>query len=73
MSYDIWSILALIVVARFASLWGHFVRSMLVDKTASEPLLEVSLMEGYQLTMQICEGGRVELCKANTACSDTLR
>jgi hypothetical protein len=37
-----------------------------VDEADSDPLVGMSLMEGYQLTMQIFEGGHVELRKTNT-------
>ncbi|PLZ95023.1 hypothetical protein CEN50_23720 [Fischerella thermalis CCMEE 5268] len=37
-----------------------------VDEADSEPPVGMSLMEGYQLTMQIFEGGQVELRKVGT-------
>ena len=37
-----------------------------VDEADSDPLIGMSLMEGYQLTVQVFEGGLVELSKVNT-------
>ncbi|WP_277932911.1 hypothetical protein [Nostoc sp. FACHB-892] len=37
-----------------------------VDEADSEPLVGMSLMEGYQLMVQVFENGRVELSKVNT-------
>jgi clan AA aspartic protease len=37
-----------------------------IDEADSEPLVGMSLMEGYQLMMQISEGGCVELSKVTT-------
>lgn len=34
-----------------------------VDEADSEPLVGMSLMEGYELMVQVFEGGRVELNK----------
>jgi hypothetical protein len=34
-----------------------------IDEADSEPLVGMSLMEGYQLTVQVFEGGHVELGK----------
>jgi hypothetical protein len=34
-----------------------------IDEADSEPLVGMSLMEGYQLTVQVFEGGHVELSK----------
>ena len=45
--------------------WDETLLTIPVDEANSEPLVGMSLMEGYQLTMQVFEGGRVELCKAN--------
>jgi clan AA aspartic protease len=36
-----------------------------VDEADSEPLIEMSLMEGYQLMVQVFERGKVELSKVN--------
>lgn len=36
------------------------------DEADSEPLVGMSLMEGYQLMMQVFEGGQVELRKVGT-------
>ncbi len=43
--------------------WDGILLTIPVDEADSEPLVGMSLMEGYQLTMQVFEGGRVELCK----------
>lgn len=45
--------------------WDELLITIPVDEADSEPLVGMSLMEGYQLTMQIVEGGHVELRKAN--------
>lgn len=45
--------------------WDGILLSIPVDEADSEPLLGMSLMEGYQLTMQVFEGGQVELRKVN--------
>jgi predicted aspartyl protease len=37
-----------------------------IDEADSEPLAGMSLMEGYQLTVQVFEGGHVELIKVAT-------
>jgi clan AA aspartic protease len=34
-----------------------------IDEADSDPLVGMSLMEGYELTVQIFEGGSVTLCK----------
>ena len=36
-----------------------------IDEADSEPLVGMSLMEGYQLIVQVFEGGKVELHKVN--------
>jgi clan AA aspartic protease len=46
--------------------WDGTLLTIPVDEADSEPLVGMSLMEGYQLTMQIFEGGQVELCKVGT-------
>lgn len=46
--------------------WDGDFLTIPVDEADSEPLVGMSLMEGYQLTMQVFEGGLVELCKINT-------
>jgi clan AA aspartic protease len=43
--------------------WDDTLLTIPVDEADAEPLVGMSLMEGYQLTMQIFEGGQVELCK----------
>ncbi len=37
-----------------------------IDEADSQPLVGMSLMEGYQLMVQVFEGGRVELSKVAT-------
>ena len=44
---------------------GNFI-TIPIDEADSEPLVGMSLMEGYQLTVQVFEGGHVELSKVNT-------
>jgi predicted aspartyl protease len=44
---------------------GNFL-TIPIDEADSEPLVGMSLMEGYQLTVQVLEGGRVELSKVAT-------
>jgi clan AA aspartic protease len=43
--------------------WDGTPLTIPVDEADSEPLVGMSLMEGYQLTMQIFAGGQVELRK----------
>lgn len=45
--------------------WDDTLLTIPVDEADSEPLVGMSLMEGYQLTMQVFQGGQVELCKIN--------
>ena len=46
-------------------LWDGAIVTIPIDEADSEPLIGMSLMEGYQLTVQAIEGGRVELNKLN--------
>ncbi|MBD2455451.1 clan AA aspartic protease [Nostoc sp. FACHB-87] len=46
--------------------WDSALLTIPVDEADSEPLVGMSLMEGYQLTMQIFEGGSVKLRKVDT-------
>ena len=46
--------------------WDGTPLTIPVDEADSEPLVGMSLMEGYQLTMQVFEGGQVELQKVGT-------
>lgn len=46
--------------------WDGIPLTIPVDEADSEPLVGMSLMEGYELKMQVFEGGCVELCKINT-------
>lgn len=45
--------------------WDEALLTVPVDEADSEPLIGMSLMEGYQLTVQVFEGGRVELSRLN--------
>jgi clan AA aspartic protease len=44
---------------------GNFL-TIPIDEADSEPLVGMSLMEGYQLMVQVFEGGSVELSKVAT-------
>jgi clan AA aspartic protease len=46
--------------------WDGNMLTIPIDEADSEPLAGMSLMEGYQLTVQVFEGGHVELIKVNT-------
>jgi len=46
--------------------WDGALVTIPVDEADSEPLVGMSLMEGYQLMMQVFEGGQVELRKVGT-------
>ena len=46
--------------------WDGDLLTIPVDEADSEPLVGMSLMEGYRLLIQVFEGDRVELSKANT-------
>jgi clan AA aspartic protease len=46
--------------------WHETPLTIPVDEANSEPLVGMSLMEGYQLTIQVFEGGQVELRKVGT-------
>jgi clan AA aspartic protease len=41
--------------------WDGVPRTIPIDEADSDPLVGMSLMEGYELTVQIWEGGNVEL------------
>lgn len=43
--------------------WNDALLTIPVDEADAEPLVGMSLMEGYQLTMQVFAGGQVELRK----------
>lgn len=45
--------------------WDGALLTIPVDEADSEPLIGMLLMEGYQLTVHVFEGGRVELNKLN--------
>lgn len=49
-----------------AVVWDSALVTIPVDEADSEPLVGMLLMEGYQLTMQIFEGGSVKLRKVKT-------
>jgi clan AA aspartic protease len=46
--------------------WDGVLLTIPVDEADSDPLVGMSLMEGYQLTIQIAEDGHVELRKSST-------
>jgi clan AA aspartic protease len=46
--------------------WDGNLLTIPIDEADSEPLVGMSLMEGYQLTVQVFEGGHVELVKVGT-------
>jgi clan AA aspartic protease len=46
--------------------WDGVLLTIPVDEADSDPLIGMSLMEGYQLTIQIAEDGHVELRKSST-------
>ncbi len=47
-------------------LWDGTPLAIPVDEADSEPLVGMSLMEGYRLTIQVFEGGQLELRKVGT-------
>jgi clan AA aspartic protease len=46
-------------------IWDGKLLTIPIDEADSEPLVGMSLMEGYQLKIQVFEGGYVELIKVN--------
>ncbi len=46
-------------------IWDGDYLTIPIDEADSEPLVGMSLMEGYQLTVQVCEEGSVEICKVS--------
>ena len=46
-------------------IWDGELLTIPVDEADSAPLIGMSLMEGYQLRVQVFEGGTVELSKIN--------
>jgi predicted aspartyl protease len=46
--------------------WDDTLLTIPVDEADSDPLVGMSLMEGYELKMQVFEGGYVKLRKVNT-------
>ncbi len=46
--------------------WDSTLLTIPVDEAEAEPLVGMSLMEDYQLTIQVFEGGQVELRKVGT-------
>jgi clan AA aspartic protease len=46
--------------------WDGNILTIPIDEADSEPLVGMSLMEGYQLTVQVFEAGHVELIKVDT-------
>lgn len=47
-------------------IWDGDLLTIPVDEADSEPLVGMSLMEGYQLIVQVFEGGSVELSKVKS-------
>jgi hypothetical protein len=47
-------------------IWDGDFLTIPIDEADSEPLVGMSLMEGYQLMVQVFEGGRVEIGKVST-------
>jgi clan AA aspartic protease len=45
--------------------WDGVLLTIPIDEADSEPLVGMSLMEGYQLTVQVFKDGLVELSKVN--------
>ena len=45
--------------------WDGDYLTIPIDEADSEPLVGMSLMEGYQLTVQVFEEGSVEICKVS--------
>jgi clan AA aspartic protease len=45
--------------------WDGDYLTIPIDEADSEPLIGMSLMEGYQLTVQVFEEGSVEICKVS--------
>ena len=46
-------------------IWDGDPLTIPVDEADSDPLIGMALMEGYQLTVQVFEGGLIELSKIN--------
>jgi clan AA aspartic protease len=47
-------------------IWDRSYLTIPIDEADSEPLMGMSLMEGYQLMVQVFEGGNVELEKVRS-------
>jgi len=47
-------------------IWDGDYLTIPIDEADSEPLVGMSLMEGFQLMVQVFEGGNVEICKVKT-------
>jgi hypothetical protein len=45
--------------------WDGAYMTIPIDEADSEPLVGMSLMEGYQLTVQVLEEGSVEIRKGS--------
>ena len=45
--------------------WDGDYLTIPIDEADSEPLVGMSLMEGYQFMVQVFEGGKVEILKVN--------
>jgi len=46
--------------------WDGDYLTIPIDEADSEPLVGMSLMEGFQLIVQVLEGGNVEISKVKT-------
>ena len=46
-------------------IWDGNYLTIPIDEADSEPLVGMSLMEGYQITVQVFEEGKVEICKVS--------
>ena len=53
--------------------WDGDYLTIPIDEADSEPLVGMSLMENYQLTVQVFEKGNIEICKINAALESTTK
>jgi clan AA aspartic protease len=53
--------------------WDEDYLTIPIDEADSEPLVGMSLMENYQLTVQVFEKGNIEICKINAALESTTK
>ena len=64
--YDYWNCECVFNVYEAVLVWDGNFLTIPIDEADSEPLIGMSLMEGYQLVVQVFEGGHVELSKVAT-------